>query len=68
MTGNRISIGFNSAAGSVNSRSIITVMESSRSDRQEAHIISSRYGMGDPLASRIEEAGRTAEGEGITHP
>jgi len=24
--------------------------------------------MGDPLASRIEEAGRTAEGGGITRP
>ena len=36
--------------------------------RAEAYVISNSYGMGDPLASRFEEAGRTAEGGGITRP
>jgi hypothetical protein len=42
-------------------------MRSFQSDCREAYVISNRYGMGDPLASRLEEAGRTAEGGGITH-
>ena len=43
-------------------------MRSFRSDCQETYVISSSYGMGDPLASRFKEAGRTAEGGGITRP
>ncbi len=42
------------------------VVRSFRSDCREPYVISSSYGMGDPLASRFEEAGRTAEGGGIT--
>ena len=42
------------------------VMRSFRSDCREAYVISNSYGMGDPLASRFTEAGRTAEGGGIT--
>ncbi len=42
-------------------------MRSFQSDCREAYVISNSYGMGDPLASRFEEAGRTAEGGGITH-
>ena len=42
------------------------VMRSFRSDCREAYVISSSYRMGDPLASRFCEAGRTAEGGGIT--
>jgi hypothetical protein len=38
-------------------------MRSFRGDCREAYVISSSYGMGDPLASRFREAGRTAEGE-----
>jgi hypothetical protein len=44
------------------------VMKSFRSDWREAYVISNSYGMGDPLASRFEKAGRTAEGGGITRP
>ena len=44
------------------------VMRSFQSDCREAYVISDSYGMGDPLASRFEEAGRTAEGGGITRP
>ena len=43
-------------------------MRSFQSDCREAYVISNSYGMGDPLASRFEEAGRTAEGGGITRP
>jgi len=42
------------------------VMKSFRCDCREAYVISNSYGMGDPLASRFREAGRTAEGGGIT--
>jgi len=42
------------------------VMRSFQSDCREAYVISNSYGMGDPRASRFEEAGRTAEGGGIT--
>ncbi len=41
-------------------------MKSFQSDSREAYVISNGYGMGDPLASRFREAGRTAEGGGIT--
>jgi len=41
-------------------------MRSFQSDCREAYVISNSYGMGDPRASRFEEAGRTAEGGGIT--
>ncbi len=41
------------------------VMRSFQSDCREAYVISDSYGMGDPLASRFEEAGRTAEGGGL---
>ena len=41
-------------------------MVSFRSDWREAFVISFNYGMGDPLASRFEEVGRTAEGGGFT--
>jgi hypothetical protein len=44
------------------------VMKSFRSDCWEAFVISFSYGTGDPLAFRFEEAGRTAEGGGITRP
>ena len=44
------------------------VMRSFRSDCREAYVISYSYGMGDPLDSRFREAGRTAEGGGITRP
>jgi hypothetical protein len=44
------------------------VMGSFHDDFREAYVISDSYGMGDPLASRFEEAGRTAEGGGITRP
>jgi len=44
------------------------VMRSFQSDCREASVISDSYGIGDPLASRFEEAGRTAEGGGITRP
>jgi hypothetical protein len=37
-------------------------MGSFRDDCREAYVISDSYGMGDPLASRFGEAGRTAEG------
>jgi hypothetical protein len=37
-------------------------------DCQEAYVISDSCGMGDPLASRFKDAGRTAEGGGITRP
>jgi len=43
-------------------------MGSFQGDCREAYVISNSYGMGDPLASRFEEAGRTAEGGGITRP
>ena len=46
----------------------IMVMRSFRRDCREAFVISDSYGMGDPLASHFEEAGRTAEGGGITRP
>ena len=46
----------------------IMVMRSFRSDWREAYVISYSYGMGDPLAFRFREAGRTAEGGGITRP
>ena len=39
-----------------------------QSDCREVYFISYSYGMGDPLASRFEEVGRTAEGGGITRP
>ncbi len=39
-----------------------------QSDWREAYVISNSYEMGDPLASRFREAGRTAEGGGITRP
>ncbi len=35
-------------------------------DWWKAYVISNSYGMGDPLDSRFREAGRTAEGGGIT--
>jgi hypothetical protein len=41
------------------------VMMSFQGDCREAYVISNSYGMGDPLASRFGEAGRTAEGGGI---
>ena len=41
------------------------VMRSFRSDCREAYVITNSYGMGDPLASRLREAGRTAEGGGL---
>jgi len=44
------------------------VMRSFRGDCREAYVISYSYGMGDPLASRFREAGRTVEGGGITRP
>ena len=44
------------------------VMISFRDDWREAYVISNSYGMGDPLAFRFGEAGRTAEGGGITRP
>jgi hypothetical protein len=44
------------------------VMRSFRDDWREAYVISNSYGMGDPLAFRFREAGRTAEGGGITRP
>ncbi len=37
-------------------------------DWREAYVISNSCGMGDPLDSRFREAGRTAEGGGITRP
>jgi hypothetical protein len=40
-------------------------MMSFQSDCREAYVISNSYGMGDPLASRFSEAGRTAEGGGL---
>jgi hypothetical protein len=40
------------------------VMGSFQSDCRKAFVISNSYGMGDPLASRFEEAGRTVEGGG----
>jgi hypothetical protein len=40
-------------------------MRSFRDDWREAYVISNSYGMGDPLASRFSEAGRTAEGGGL---
>jgi hypothetical protein len=40
-------------------------MGSFRSDCREAYVISNSYGMGDPLASRFREAGRTVEGGGL---
>jgi hypothetical protein len=43
------------------------VTRSFRDDWREAYVISDSYGMGNPLASRFNEAGRTAEGGGITH-
>ena len=42
------------------------VMRSFQDDFREAYVISNSYEMGDPLASRFSEAGRTAEGGGIT--
>ena len=42
------------------------VMRSFHGDCREAYVISNSYGMGDPLASRFKEAGRTVEGGGIT--
>ena len=39
-------------------------MKSFRSDCLETYVISYSYGIGDTLASRFEEAGRTAEGGG----
>ena len=42
------------------------VMKSFRDDCREAFVISNSYRMGDPLASRFIEVGRTAEGGGIT--
>ncbi len=44
------------------------VMKSFRCDCREAYVISDSYRMGDPLASRFREAGRTAEGGGFTRP
>jgi hypothetical protein len=41
-------------------------MRSFQDDWWEAYVISDSYGMGDPLASRFREAGRTAEGGGVT--
>ena len=41
------------------------VMRSFLSDWREGYVISNSYGMGDPLASRFKEAGRTAEGGGL---
>jgi hypothetical protein len=43
-------------------------MVSFRSDCREAFIISNSYGMGDPLASRFEKTGRTAEEGGLPAP
>ena len=43
-------------------------MVSFRSDWQEAYVISYSYGIGNPLASRFKEAGRTAEGGGFIRP
>ncbi len=40
-------------------------MKSFLSDCREAFVISWSYGMGDPLASRSEGSGRTAEGGGL---
>jgi hypothetical protein len=40
-------------------------MESFLSDCWKAYVISDSYGMGDPLAFRFREAGRTAEGGGL---
>jgi hypothetical protein len=42
------------------------VMRSFRGDCREAYVISNSYGMGDPLASRFREAGRTVEGGRLT--
>ncbi len=42
------------------------VMRSFRGDCRDVYVISNSYGMGDPLDSRFIEAGRTAEGGGIT--
>ena len=42
------------------------VMRSFQGDWREAYVISNSYEMGDPLASRFGEAGRTAEGGGVT--
>jgi hypothetical protein len=44
------------------------VRRSFQGDCREAYVISNSYGMGDSLASRFREAGRTAEGGGITRP
>ncbi len=44
------------------------VVKPFQSDCWEAFVISCRYGMGDPLASRSEGTGRTVEGGGITRP
>jgi hypothetical protein len=44
------------------------VMRFFRDDWREVYVISHSYGMGNPLASRFGEAGRTAEGGGITRP
>ncbi len=41
------------------------VMRSFQDDWREAYVISDSYRMGDPLASRFGEAGRTAEGGGL---
>ena len=41
------------------------VMKSFRDDWRKAYVISNSFGMGDPLAYRFEEAGRTAEGGGL---
>jgi hypothetical protein len=41
------------------------VMRSFHGDCREDYVISNSYGMGDPLASRFREAGRTAEGGGL---
>ncbi len=43
-------------------------MRSFMSDYREAFVISVGLRMGDPLASRSEGTGRTAEGGGITRP
>jgi hypothetical protein len=40
------------------------VMKSFRDDCWEVYVISNNYGMGDPLASRFREAGRTADEKG----
>jgi hypothetical protein len=44
------------------------VMRSFRDDWRKAYVISNSYGMGDTLAFRFIEAGRTVEGGGITRP